>query len=618
MTDAIRHRGPDDEGHILVDTTLGGVIDLTRRRQYGEATTCDLALGNRRLSIIDLTPAGHQPMCNEDGTVWVTYNGEIYNHAELAAALTSQGHTFASHTDTEVVLHAYEQYGVDCVKHFNGMWAFALWDAKRKILFCSRDRFGEKPFYYFADGDVVVFASEIKGLLQHPSVIKKPNYRAVFDYVARGYGFTDVSDDTFFENIQKLPPAHSMVIGKGGVRLWRYWALGDAKPRPAAGEDDAVAEFGSMFRESVRLRLRSDVPVGFCLSGGLDSTSIACVASTLVPNASAFSSCAEDPRFDEREYIEPVLQATGLRSHLVFPEPNRLFDLLPQVIRAQEEPWSNPNIIAHWLLMEQARDHGVPVLLNGHGGDETLAGYPPHSRYFHAELLSQGRIGTFAAEVRADAAMRQRGVLSTGLDSLQALGRHWFNGVKDAAGVHRQVFAHLDPAFAEHHATRRAAPRRPFSSVLSNELVAGLESSPLPAWLRYEDHNSMAFSIETRQPFLDHRMVEFLFSIPDDLKIRRGVHKYILRRALTNVVPEKVRSRRGKLGFTTPAAAWWRGELKGPVADILQSASFNARGIFNTDEVLREFELHAGGMANRALMIWSWVNLELWFREFFT
>ena len=617
MTWAIRHRGPNDEGHILFNTATEAKSALDPSRPEGRAAHWDLGLGNRRLSILDLSPAAHQPMGSADGKIWLTYNGEIYNYVELRDELRARGHVFSTTSDTEVVLRAYEEYGADCVQRFNGMWAFILWDGNAQVLFCSRDRFGEKPLYFFSSESVVVLASEIKAVLEYPGVTKAPNYSTVFDYAATGYGFTDTSDQTFFEGIRQLPAGHSMFVSRSDIKVRRYWQLAETRSPRAARDEEDIEQFGSLFRESVKLRLRSDVPIGFCLSGGLDSSSAVCMAATMLDNVTTFSSCAEDARFDEREFMEPVVEKTGATAHFLFPDPGRLFDLLPKMIAHQDEPWTSMTMLAHWMLMERARSSGVTVLLNGHGGDETTAGYYPHLTSFQTDLLKQLRLVAFVRELRAARAVHGVSVAS----SLGRVGRllasRPLGAVRDGLGLRRRHFPRLDPDFAKRHETVARPSRSRSSSYLTNELMAGAEVSPIPAWLRYEDRNSMAFSVETRQPFLDHRLVEFLFSIPSDLKIRAGVNKYILRRALQSELPEAVSSRISKLGFTTSAQVWFQEELRDPIGELLASRSFKDRGVFDVRQIQQDFKAHCEGRANKTFAIWSCVNLELWFQHFF-
>ncbi len=616
MTAIMQHRGPNDAGHLLGSMVTGDAYDVERDPQPPQTVRYDIGLGNRRLSIIDLSPASHQPMCNQDRTLWITYNGEIYNYVELAEELRQQGYRFHTGSDTEVILHAYDAYGEACVNRLNGMWGFAIWDSRRRRLFCSRDRFGEKPFYYTEVGPWVLFASEIKALLQHPQVERAPNYRTVFRYVSSGYGFADVSDETFFAGIRQLPAAHSMIVDRSGTNRWRYWALEASNGQARLSDQQYVEEFRERFHRSVRLRLRSDVPVGFCLSGGLDSSAIVCTAAQLNSGVTTFSSCADDPRFDERQYIEPVVQQTHANAHYIFPDAAELFNVLPKMIWHQDEPWSNLNIFAHWYLMKAAREHGIPVLLNGHGGDETLAGYYPHFPSFHADLLKHGRLGKFVGEINAFAQVHDQPVAGALRRAAQELGSHVLGQTRAILRRAPRRYPHLQDDFVVTHQAS-APPDRFSKSILRNRLMTGLVRSPIPGWLRYEDRNSMAFSVETRQPFLDHELVEFLFTVPDELKIHGGMNKVILRQALQGVLPMQIEQRSLKIGFKTPAEVWFRQTLREPIQALLASSRFRQRGIFDVDEVQRQFAAHCAGQVNRTFAIWSWVNLELWFQQMF-
>ena len=397
MTDLLRHRGPDDEGFLAVDSASGKVFSLIgseskiqglRIEDFNEPA--DLFLGHRRLSIIDLSSAGHQPMCNEDGSLWIVYNGEIYNYLEIRKELVSLGHRFNSYTDTEVILHAYEEWGADCLSRFNGMWAFAIVDLKKKRIFCARDRAGVKPFYYVYDGKRFCFASEIKAILKMDHFSVEPNEQIIADYLFGG--LIDHTRETFFKGIYQLRPGEYLLIENNGLTTKPYW---DIEPNEAhfVQEDDYTASFYELLEDSIRLRLRTDVPIGTCLSGGLDSSSIVCLANRLMFNGQSidprlvgerqktFSSCFEDPVYDERKFIELVIDRTGAEKNYVFPQAEALFEDLTKLIWHQDEPFGSITIYAHWNVIRLARKRGVTVLLNGQGADELLAGYLP-SFYF--------------------------------------------------------------------------------------------------------------------------------------------------------------------------------------------------------------------------------------------
>jgi asparagine synthase (glutamine-hydrolysing) len=336
MTDRVAHRGPDADGFVLADTHSGAVWNGERAKP---ASRFDLALGHRRLSIIDLSEAGTQPMVSADGSCWVVYNGEIYNYVELRAELSSLGHAFRSETDTEVLLAAYREWGPDFLHRCNGMWAFALWDAKKRELFCARDRFGVKPFYYAHGQDWFVFGSEIKSLLAHPRVARRPNDAMIYDFLS--LKLADHTDETFFSGIRRLPAGHTLVYRpRNAPEIRRYWDLNVAFELSAepADETRATDRFAELFEDAVRLRLRADVPIGTCLSGGLDSSSIVVTANRLMfdelklprslvgDHQRTFSACFDDRRFDERSFIDRIVAQTGASSHRVFPSGDKLWD----------------------------------------------------------------------------------------------------------------------------------------------------------------------------------------------------------------------------------------------------------------------------------------------------
>ncbi len=617
MTQTLAHRGPDGEGYVLLSpdgwgkaVSVSGPLSASQRAA-GPGYT--LGFGHRRLAILDLSPLGHQPMATEDGRCWVTYNGEIYNYVELREELGRKGHRFRSTSDTEVLLAAYREWGDACVTRFNGMFAFALWDSSRRRLLCARDRLGVKPFYYCWDGGRFAFASEIKGLL--PAAGRPaPNPRAVFDYLDSG--FLDHSDETFFEGVRQLPPAHVLSLDENGLALARYWELPPMDELRDEPSRDTAAKFSELFRDAVRIRLRSDVTVGTCLSGGLDSSSIVCVANGVREGAGplmTFSSCFEDPAYDERRFIRPVLERTGAQAHFVFPDPAELAATLSELVWQQDEPFGSTSIYAQWTVMRLASRQGVKVLLDGQGADELLAGYHGFFGAYFADLLAGGRLGKLAAEAAAyrnlhgalpDHAVANlarailpaplvrlvRGRMTGSADWIAAdFRRAWgpSSGVSDPGGSHVRA--------------------------LQSRL---LTRNGLRALLHYEDRNSMAFGVETRLPFLDYRLVEFLYKLDVRCKIREGWTKAILRDAMVGVLPEEVRRRQDKMGFVTPEDVWFRTSLRTIARDILSDARTRARGYLNAEAALNHFDAHAAGRTNISPAIWRWLNLELWCRRF--
>ncbi len=602
MCDVIRHRGPDDEGQWIAG---------------------NIGFGHRRLSIIDLSPAGHQPMSNEDQTIWITYNGEVYNYIELRPELEAKGYRFKSHTDTEVIIHAYEEYGEECLNKFNGMFAFGIWDSRQNKLFCARDRFGIKPFYYYLDAKMFAFASEIKALLENKRIGEKTNNQIICDYLV--YGYLDHTPETFFDGIRQLPPAHYLVIKDGTVSIKRYWDINpDEEPQINTDNvaDDAknVQRFYELFEDSIRLRLRSDVPVGTCLSGGLDSSSIVCVVNNLLmgqltPIQKTFSSCFEDKTYDEREFIQEVINKTGVEANFIFPDGNKLFDIIPNVIWHQDEPFGSTSIFAQWHVMQLAREKGVIVLLDGQGADESLAGYHPYYRYYFSDLIRTLQFKKLIEELNLYFKYHSYSKLDTFLMMIRPLFP--YNLVTSLKSILKiKTASWINTDFAETYQRKIVFAER-YKGCLKNRLYQDITKTSLPALLRYEDRNSMAHSVEARVPFLDYRLVEFVFSLPSSQKIRNGMTKILLRNATKGILPEKVRMRMDKMGFVTPGDVWFRTVARDKILEIVNSDRFRDRGYFNVAEINREFDAHCRGEKNLHFTIWRWINIELWHQKFF-
>ena len=448
-----------------------------------------VTLGHRRLSILDLSPAGHGPMASPDGAQWITYNGEVYNYLELARELRTRGHRFDSSCDTEVLLHAYGEWGPDALPRLNGMFAFAIWDRRRRELFCARDRFGIKPFYYTVAGGRFRFASEIKALLIDPEVARRPNHDRIVDFLA--FELADHTAETMFEGIYQLPPGCFFTVspktGLGSVRRWY-----EAAPADLGGArfDEAVRE--RLF-ESVALRLRSDVPVGTCLSGGLDSSSVVTIASRLradegAPPPDSFTARCEDPRLDEMPHVRSVVAATGSRNHTVLPTAADVTDHLDTVLWHMDEPFHASSVVAQWKVMQLARAAGVTVLLDGQGGDEVFAGYRYMCPGFFYSLARQGRLLSARREILARARLHSVPASRTLVELAKLSAPRRLRG--------RTVPDWLDPDIA--------VPRRPFPArPIHGQQLYGLTTWPLPFYLHHEDRNSMSFGLEARVPFLD-------------------------------------------------------------------------------------------------------------------
>ncbi|MBP5475182.1 MAG: asparagine synthase (glutamine-hydrolyzing), partial [Methanomicrobium sp.] len=555
MSKRLEHRGPDGCGIKIFDK-------------------CGLV--HRRLSIIDLSENASQPMCNEDETLWLVFNGEIYNYPELRAILIERGHTFRSETDSEVIIHSYEEWGADCTKKFNGMWAFAIYDTKTGKLFCSRDRFGVKPFYYAYSHGGFFFASEIKALVALPDIGKKPCDEKLNEYLLGGT--LDTDEKTMFDGILQLRPATNMLInGTEEPVFEKYW---DLKVSPAISftdsncdDEKAAAEFLDLLRDSVRLRLRSDVPVGTCLSGGLDSSTITVLINDIIrsENVSSvgerqntFSACYSDPRFDESTFMDCVIDASGVSAHKTYPQPEDILSDIERLIYVQDEPFNSLSTYSQYRVMKLAGDH-VKVILDGQGADEQLAGYLGYQAAYIKSLKS--------SPVR---------MLSEIFGSIRHHGLFFLNAIIQLnLRKKRRSFIRSDAKAMNRYGGT-------LDEVLRNEIL----NSNLQALLHYEDRNSMAFSIESRVPFLDYRFAEYTASLPLNQKIRCGVTKYVLRNAIRGIVPEKIRTRMDKMGFVTPEEVWMGDNLYEFVAEVFGSDSFKQRKYWDADKVREEFRLY--------------------------
>lgn len=594
MRDTLAHRGPDDAG---VWRSAGGSV----------------MLGSRRLAILDLSPDGHQPMLDENGNVAIIFNGEIYNYVELGDELKTKGYRFRSLSDTEVLLKAYEAWGSGCLERLNGMFAFAIWDERRQELFAARDRFGEKPFYYHHDSDraFLLFASEIKALLASGLVNSQPNGNAIFRYLA--HHEIDAGADTLFQGIMALPPAHALLYFRPGetLRIWRYWDL-DSEAEVRLSNDQAYAErLHDLLTDAVRIRLRSDVPVGSSLSGGLDSSSIvSLIARERAGNAQkTFSARFHDPRFDEGRYIRTVVERMAVDSHSVHPDPSRLPEEMDALTWHQDHPFYGSSVYAQWAVMRLARDQSVTVLLDGQGGDEVLAGYPSYFGAYYRDLLKGLHWAKLFNSVYGyvrEHGSRTLPIIFSGLlpYPLRFSLKRFFRPLG------------IRPEFERQWRGWPARTSHKFKSDLQEDLYLTLTRTQLPALLRYADRNSMAFSREVRLPFLDHRVVEFVFAAPADQKIRGVTTKVILRDAIRGIVPEEIRIRKDKIGFATPECSWLRGPLQPWVEGVWNSSAFRERSWVEPSVVRRAWREFLSGRDSWHTAIWRWLSLEVWARTF--
>jgi asparagine synthase (glutamine-hydrolysing) len=600
MAASQRHRGPDDNG---------------------QASFGPCALASQRLSILDLSQHGHMPMLSDDGRLALTHNGEIYNYVEVRDELRSLGHAFHSDGDTEVILRAYEQWGAACVERFVGMWAFALYDAADHSLLLSRDRLGIKPVYVHRTPHRLVFASEIKAIVAYLREMDEPvepNPASIATYVATG--LVDGLDDTFFAGITRLPAATNLLLRGDHLTSRTYWDLPTRAAALRAGLNGGRNQPWSALRqtlgEAVRLHLRSDVPLGVCLSGGLDSSAVVGLASQHVPSVKTFTIWFEDgPAYDEREHAHAVVERFGAEAFERRVRPNDLLGDLRRIVWHLDEPSLALGVYPQWHVMSLARDAGVKVVLDGQGGDEIFAGYTnyaPQHLYgllgaeparFPVETLALGfnqGWPTARSAARSAVAMRLRTPTPPTADDKP-----------DAALLVPELRALADVS----HDEWRLWPRV-FDGWLTNVLYWELTRTRLPALLRYEDRLSMAFSIESRVPFLDHRLVELAFALPDQVKRSAGWSKYGLRRALDGLLPRSVVWRRDKKGFPTPVGNWLCDARGAPALEVLRDPSRRSRHLVSQAALDGFVRDHVERRADRAWQLWRALSTELWMDAF--
>ena len=527
VNDKARHRGPD-----------GGSVFLTR----------NLGLGHRRLSIIDLRECGRQPM--EKYNCVISYNGEIYNFLSLKKELQRKGYTFQTRTDTEVILAAYDCWKDQCDQHFEGMWGFVLYDRQKNILFCSRDRFGQKPLHYTLAGNYFAITSEIKQMTMLPSFRATCNEQAAFHFL--NHGALNYSSDTMFEHVFALPAGHNLEYNlTSHTYIIKQWYAFRNQPVNNIPLDEAAYEFRRLFEQSVRTRLQSDVPVGASLSGGLDSSSVCCTMRNLEERKPQknISVCWDDPHIDERSYMEAVISATGNTSIQVFPDMNelQLQRTLNKVIYHQDQPILSASHFSEYKLYETAAHEGLTVMIDGQGADEYLGGYNDFNFYYLHGLLNQGGIKDFVQQWKKLSAVCSMPFTLFLRNCIELRYRHYFPG----------IHPFLNQKWAKKHLEKDPGllPGREMFDMRSYTRHQLFVSS-LPYQMHSADRNSMCHSIEARLPFLDHRLVEFTYSLPDTQKIKDGLSKVVMREALHDILPEKIRNRKTKLGFPAPEKSW--------------------------------------------------------------
>ncbi|MEP1001675.1 asparagine synthase (glutamine-hydrolyzing) [Leptolyngbya sp. SLC-A1] len=647
MTNVIRHRGPDDEGFLLFPSPTANPLayggkdtpqsvyqssfSYSARENLFESNSVEnmfLGLGHRRLSILDLSPAGHQPMCDSSQRYWVVYNGEIYNHLELREELKSLGHQFYTQCDTEVLLIAYAQWGKACLHRLNGMFSFLLYDRLSQTLFAARDRFGIKPLYYWIAPDgSIAFGSEIKQFTVLPGWQARINSQRIYDFLV--WGLTDHTQETCFAGVYQVLPGHSILIDclaywQGDGRqphshLSSYcWYKLVQKPIQSSFET-AIEQVHNILQEAVRIRLSADVPVGSCLSGGVDSSSIVCLMNLLLKDTGeqkTFTACTHVPHLDERQWAEAVVFHTGINPHFIYPELDTLWEILPQLTWHQDEPFGSTSIYAQWSVFRAAKKAGITVMLDGQGADELFCGY--HS-FFSALLRERFLSGDWQGFYReAKAVQGIHGIpineqiqLALGAllpQSLQNLGRKFTgknHGNPNWLNQDDGIYNYTNPV-------QRSENSLVNVKALSHQQLC---STNLPMLLRWEDRNSMANGIEARVPFLDYRLVELVYNLPTGYKVSGGETKKVLRAALKDVLPDIIRKRQDKLGFVTPEEVWLRQEQPEQFVHAVNQSIEQSYGLLNSSALTITKQIILGKYPF-SFLPWRFISLGSWMNVF--
>ena len=625
MNNIIQHRGPDDEGYTLINhhqiiNAVGDATVVTLKGKYQNIkdipNNYNIILGHRRLSILDLSEKGHQPMQDETGNIHIVFNGEIYNYIEIKKELREKGYKFNTSCDTEVIINAYKEWGTECVNKFNGMWAFALYDNNKSRIFCSRDRFGIKPFYYYYDNEKLLFASEIKQIITDESIKRIANDKVVFNYLF--YGKDEYGEETFFNSIYSLPPRHNMEIildyetNKITLKKYQYYELKQKEIQES--EKLNINEFSQELERSIKYRLRSDIPVGSCLSGGLDSSSIVTRACNILRKEQknktfeTFTACYdENPDIDERFYSKKVVERSNCKENLVFPNQNNLKDEIEKVIWYQDIPFPTLSIYAQWCVMRKVNEKGIRVLLDGQGGDETLLGYDRYIIFLLKDNLRKCKLIKFLKNYKlynknynlSWIRMIQYLIYFSNSHLLQYFTKHIKS--KKMNCINKEFFK----KFKKNKDYIKNINFKNCFELQKTEIC----HSNLSPLLRYEDRNSMAFSIETRVPFLDYQLIEKEMQIPLEQKINNGYTKNILRETMKKEMDNEVVFRTNKLGFSVPQKNWIDQLDETYVFNFIEN--IKTKKYFNENTIKKIFKKKVNDE-----MRWKFLSLEIWIKVY--
>ena len=584
MMKTIKHRGPDDEG-LYVDGNI--------------------ALGHVRLSIIDLSKAGHQPMFSCDKRYCIIFNGEIYNFIELREELKNKGYEFQTSTDTEVILSSYIEWGKECLHKFNGDWSFVIYDIQTKEIFGARDRYGIKPFYYYKDDDRLIFASEIKAII--PLLKNRtPNEKLIYEYLM--YNRTDQSEETFFKNVVKLKHGYYFILQGEELEVKQWYDLKEKLKNPVAID---TTKYRELLKRAIEIRLRSDVPIGVSLSGGIDSSSITSIVYNDFDQKSihTFSAVYGKREWaDESDFID-AYNKTLKNMHFTSPNADTFYNDFEDFIEAQGEPIASIGPYAQYKVMELAQGN-VTVTLDGQGADEQLAGYHYFFGSYYKELFTSFKWLRLVKEVTYYLAKHK---------SIEALKYMLFyllpGSVQRKLGG--KIYGYINDDFASKWEQESTLGEDLYNPKTLNESLVDHFEYKLEHLLKWDDLNAMNFSIESRVPFLDHHLVEATLPSSPKLKIDKAETKYLLRESVKDILPEKIYKRRDKKGFSTPSDQWFRSpDFQKYIMGMLDSHSFKYRGYFNVKKCKKNYLRHLKGEINIAKDIWKWINLEVWFKKF--
>lgn len=584
MMKQMKHRGPDDEG-VYIENNLG--------------------FGFVRLSIIDLTTAGHQPMVSEDGKFVLVFNGEIYNYIEIREELISKGYTFKSNSDSEVLLKAYIQWEEECLPKFNGMWSFVIYDRSKNTIFCARDRFGVKPFYYYQSSEAFIFASEIPAILSILENSAEPDEQSIYDYLV--FNRTDQTESTFFKGIKKLQHGHKIIVKDYDFSIQRWYDL----KTNLKNSIKSPADYKDIFTSSLNLRLRSDVPVGVCLSGGLDSSSIVSVLvkDFHINNLNTFSALyGKGIKGDESDFIN-LYKPMVKNMFFTYPSAETLFEEMSDFARAHGEPVPTTSPYAQFKVMELASKH-VVVTLDGQGADEELAGYHYFFGFYFKELLKELKFHLLFDEA-FHYLKNQKSLFGIKTFLFFLLPEFLMNNLRVAEK------GYVKSSFSKKFASSNNITGNLYKSDNLQESLLNHFEYKLEHLLKFEDRNSMVFSLEARVPFLDYRLVEGTLALPSDKLIHNGTTKHILREAMRGRLPEQIRNRMDKIGFETPSDKWFREKIfYNYIEELLLKNESPINNYIDTKAAWSIYLNHLDNKVNIGNEIWKWINLDLWFKFF--